>query len=234
MDKPSERPAEYTPELIRSYNELRGTIDGNNHQIFDLVNKIDGVKDKKVLDLGCGDGTYAFKLKELGAKFVVGIDITEEQIKIAVSKITKEDKDKISFVVADGKRLPFGDKIFDTVFSNFVIHYFSDFSLVFKEIERVLLPGGSFVGTFNICTVEEDAQNLVNTQMPVRLGGESSPVIVYNLIKTREEFESAISEAGLEIVEEMAIDHPNAIIDSAYQHKDKVKKHAMLFHLRKK
>jgi predicted RNA methylase len=48
-----------------------------------LVELIGDVKDKAVLDLGCGEGIYARKIKAMGAKTVVGVDISSEMIELA-------------------------------------------------------------------------------------------------------------------------------------------------------
>jgi cyclopropane fatty-acyl-phospholipid synthase-like methyltransferase len=48
-----------------------------------LLETVGGVSGKRILDLGCGYGKYSIIFVEDGASDVVGIDISEEQIRLA-------------------------------------------------------------------------------------------------------------------------------------------------------
>ena len=106
------------------------------------------LKNKKVLDLGCGSGRYTKILKELGAE-VIGVDPSEELIKIAQSEI----KD-VEFIKAFASKLPFNDSQFDFVFAGMVIHYIKDINESFSEISRVLKPKGEFIFTSHVPYLE--------------------------------------------------------------------------------
>ena len=97
---------EYYNTIARGYDELYG-----NEQIAKLmfaVSKGLNFLGKKVIDVGCGSGIITEKILEMEAREVVGIDISEELIKIAKRRV-KDAK----FIVADALKIPFENKYFD-------------------------------------------------------------------------------------------------------------------------
>ncbi len=92
---------------------------------------------KKVLMLGCGTGEESVMLNEYGASNLIGIDLSEESIRIA-----KESYPDCEFVVGDMHKLPFDDESFDFVYSSLAIHYSATPDVVYKEIYRVLKKDG--------------------------------------------------------------------------------------------
>ena len=72
------------------------------------------LRDKKVIDLGCGTGIFSFGAKLANAKEVIGIDIDEEPIKIA-KKYAEENNQDIQFIAKDAKDV---DIKCDTVIMN--------------------------------------------------------------------------------------------------------------------
>lgn len=100
-----------------------------------LVRGID-IKDKKVLDHGCGSGLYGKKLVNQGAR-VTGIDISDY--------LLSEAKKYFSVYQQDVKRkLRFKSNSFDIVLSLMTMHILDKISLeaAVKEIARVLKPDG--------------------------------------------------------------------------------------------
>ena len=73
-------------EFFNGYQELRsnkGCTANDLIEIPQLFQLIGDVKDKTILDLGCGAGGSAKKLIKLGAKKVLGIDISTKMIEVA-------------------------------------------------------------------------------------------------------------------------------------------------------
>lgn len=102
------------------------------------------VKDKDVLEVGCGGGQNAIVLAKWGARSV-GLDISEEQIKHA-RKLAKKERVKVPFHVGNMEDLSvFKAESFDIVLSSFAIEYADDISAAFQEVRRVLRKTGSFV-----------------------------------------------------------------------------------------
>ncbi len=92
-------------------------------------------KDNKglVLDLGCGDGDYSVRLKELGFN-VTAADLDESRFR---------HKDKINFQKCDiTQKLPFCDNYFDFVLLMEVIEHLRNPYAVFPEINRIIKPNG--------------------------------------------------------------------------------------------
>ena len=98
----------------------------------------------KVLDLGSGSGMDSFlaALKVGKTGTVTGMDMTDEQLQKAEGLRDQYGFSNVSFHKGYIENLPFEDNSFDVVISNGVINLCPDKSKVFKEIGRVLKPGG--------------------------------------------------------------------------------------------
>ena len=97
-----------------------------------------------LLDLGCGKGVDVFKAaRELnGTGKAVGIDRLPEMIEKANVIRDKRHFDNAEFVVSDIDDINLPDNTFDVVISNSVINLLEDKEKVYREIFRVLKPGG--------------------------------------------------------------------------------------------
>jgi SAM-dependent methyltransferase len=111
-----------------------------------LVPAVDG---KRVLDAGCGTGTYTEWLRDRGAT-VVGVDASREMLAHARRRVgvarTDDADPPVALSRADlGEPLPFRDDSFDGVVSALVLDYVADWHATFAEFARVLRPGGFLV-----------------------------------------------------------------------------------------
>ena len=101
-----------------------------------------------VVDLGCGGGLDVFlAAKRVGsAGRAIGIDMTPEMLDLACRNAAKADNGKpmanVEFHQATIDKLPLPDASVDCVISNCVINLAVDKRAVFREIVRVLRPGG--------------------------------------------------------------------------------------------
>ena len=95
---------------------------------------------KSVLDLGCGYGHNCIDFVGRGASRVVGIDISEKMLEVAI-----EEHPDIKFLRADMSDLSFIKRKYDVVFSSLAVHYVEDFSAFAKSVCDVLNPGGYFI-----------------------------------------------------------------------------------------
>jgi arsenite methyltransferase len=97
-----------------------------------------------VVDLGCGGGLdVLLAAKKLGPTGkAIGIDMTPEMLALARNNAAKSGVSNVEFHQATIDKLPLPDNSVDCVVSNCVINLASDKPAVFREIARVLKPGG--------------------------------------------------------------------------------------------
>jgi arsenite methyltransferase len=101
-----------------------------------------------VVDLGCGGGLDVFLAADkVGPEGrAVGIDMTPEMIELARrnAKQTADGRprENVEFHLATIDKLPLADASVDCVISNCVINLAPDKPAVFREVARVLKPGG--------------------------------------------------------------------------------------------
>nr|VFJ63540.1 MAG: Methyltransferase domain-containing protein [Candidatus Kentron sp. FW] len=106
-----------------------------------------------VLDIGCGSGRDVYLAAQLtGSKgTVIGVDMTEEQLKIARDNLAwqmakfgylRPNVDFRQGYMEDLEALGIADESIDVVISNCVLNLSFDKRAVFGEIFRVLKPGG--------------------------------------------------------------------------------------------
>ena len=101
---------------------------------------------KTVLDYGCGTGIHSISPIHYGAKYVVGIDISEESLKIAREHARREGvAEKVTFKIMDCEKMEFPDNSFDIIldcgaFSSLDLEY------ALQELARVLKPDGMLIG----------------------------------------------------------------------------------------
>lgn len=101
---------------------------------------LDLVKDKICLDGGCGHGSLVYQMSEMQAASVTGVDLEPCPPPEMIAGIKN-----IEFVKASLASLPFPDNKFDLVVSSGVLHHTTDPGKCFKEMTRILKPGGTLI-----------------------------------------------------------------------------------------
>lgn len=99
---------------------------------------------RKVLDVGCGDGTTLQKLSDNYLADYYGLDLTKELIDIA----RRRNIENCEFFEGDAVEIPFKDEYFDIVYTQRLlvnIQTWEDQQRVVDEIHRVLKPGGYYL-----------------------------------------------------------------------------------------
>lgn len=99
-----------------------------------------------VLDLGSGAGFDAFLAwRRVGPSGrVIGVDMTDEMLDRARKNAAELGATNVEFRKGKIEALPVEDASVDLVISNCVINLSTDKPAVFREIQRVLKPGGQF------------------------------------------------------------------------------------------
>lgn len=99
-------------------------------------------RDEQVLEAGCGSGLTACYLAQTTGARITGIDLNPLMIEKARLRAQKEGVvPRTQFRCADIYALPFPDNVFDWVIAESVT-IFLDKSKAFRELYRVLKPGG--------------------------------------------------------------------------------------------
>lgn len=98
----------------------------------------------KILDLGCGKGDLVASLLARGHD-AYGCDIADST---ASDFKSSAETDRLRAIALDPYRLPFDDGQFDCVVSTQVLEHVLDLESTFREIHRLLKPGGISLHTF--------------------------------------------------------------------------------------
>jgi demethylmenaquinone methyltransferase / 2-methoxy-6-polyprenyl-1,4-benzoquinol methylase len=98
----------------------------------------------QVLDVACGTGDLSFMIFESGKARVVGIDFCRPMLEIANAKASKAGL-MVPFVEGDALELPFSDRTFEAATIAFGLRNLTSVETGFKELLRVLKPGGRVV-----------------------------------------------------------------------------------------
>lgn len=151
-----------------------------------------------VVDLGCGGGLDVFlAARKVGPSGrAIGIDMSEEMLALARRNASKaangQPLENVEFHHATIDKLPLADASVDCVISNCVINLAPDKGAVFREIMRVLKPGGRLA-------VSDIA---LKRPLPEELAGSIAAYIgcIAGAIEI-ERYRSLLLEAGFEAVE---------------------------------
>ena len=107
-----------------------------------LLEKLSHIPFQSALDLGCGTGEMLkLILQKDPHKELYGIDISEEMLAVAKSKLPEQ----VQLFLGDSELLPFSDGSFDVVYCNDSFHHYPAPQNVLREVRRVLKPGGTFL-----------------------------------------------------------------------------------------
>ncbi len=135
---------------ITQYSSLVKDYSRGTRQVFDASEYkerllhwvgLDEYEPRKILDLGCGEGTFTKFLENdfSNGVTVVGVDNTQEMVDFASSEYPT-----IDFRCEDMNDLSLDDNVIDFTFSRFAVHYSNDLTRTLGEIARVTRPGGRF------------------------------------------------------------------------------------------
>jgi len=126
----------------KEYHSYRKSAENFYNSMIDMpavLSFLEDINGKKILDIGCGSGLYSAILQQRGA-VVTGIDISKTMLQIARQEV-KDAK----FHFADITDMSFPDKSFDFAMSALMLGYVENWDQAFKEVRRILKPGGIFI-----------------------------------------------------------------------------------------
>jgi SAM-dependent methyltransferase len=104
---------------------------------FELIRRHVPLEGRRILDVGCGIGTFVQRLRKF-SPYVYGVDIDPERVRQGAAAAP-------CLAVAVSEYLPFADAAFDVVLLHEVLEHVRDDRLTLKEAGRVTRPGGRIV-----------------------------------------------------------------------------------------
>src|SRR6478609_6149487 len=123
----------------------RRCIDYARDRFVAITGLPDTVTYGKALEIGAGTGFFSLNLKQAGVLDEVHVtDLSPGMVEAA-----RANAEQLGFTVegrvADAERIPYDDNTFDVVVGHAVIHHIPHVEQAFREMLRVLKPGGRFV-----------------------------------------------------------------------------------------
>lgn len=113
---------------------------GAKQRLIDAFRTCAGLKPgARVIDIGCGSGTFTELLRNAGCN-VTGLDISTKLVAVGLAKHPGLD-----LIEGDAENLPFEDNTFDAALLSGLVHHFPDPRRLAAETRRVLRPGGRFM-----------------------------------------------------------------------------------------
>jgi arsenite methyltransferase len=155
-----------------------------------------------VLDLGSGAGFDCFlAARKVGpAGRVIGVDMTDAMLAKARANALKSGMDNVEFRKGEIEALPVDDKSIDVTISNCVLNLVPDKDRAFREIHRVLKPGGRLAVSDMAWEIEPSTS--VRSDLEALVGCIGGALVLGDYV-------SQLKRAGFEKVE--VVKHPEAV-----------------------
>lgn len=150
---------------------------------------------ERVLDAGSGSGTDTFlAAAAVGERgHVVGLDMTDAQLAKSERLRAEAGLDQVRFARGYLEDVPAPDGAFDVVISNGVINLTADKPAVFRELARVLRPGGRLALSDIVCETALTRAIKCDTSLwAACIGGAAQ----------RDAYRDAVEAAGMVVLEE--------------------------------
>ncbi|MDY4611723.1 MAG: methyltransferase domain-containing protein [Sphaerochaetaceae bacterium] len=132
------------PGFFAGYSRLRKNTLNYNVLLEQPAfrNLLPDLTGKAVLDLGCGFGDACETYLRLGAAAVVGIDISEKMLEVA---LLQDSSRRIEYHRMDMLSIAGMGRRFDIITSSLAVHYIENFSTLTDAVGQCLNPGGIFL-----------------------------------------------------------------------------------------
>lgn len=132
--------------FFNQYEELRKENKNKNaNDLIEIPNfrkLVPDVKNKSILDLGCGYGENDKYYKEQGAKYVLGTDISYKMLELAE---INNKKDGVEFMKIAMEDISSINQKFDIIISSLAFHYIKDFDKLIEDCYNLLNDNGYLV-----------------------------------------------------------------------------------------
>ncbi|HTU46508.1 MAG TPA: class I SAM-dependent methyltransferase [Bryobacteraceae bacterium] len=149
------------------------------HELGTLLGLTSG---SHVLDVACGRGTSAFHLASSFGCKVTGIDLSEENVRLAATEASQRGlAGMTAFQRGDAESLNFPEDTFDAIVCECAFCTFPDKQIAAKEFYRVLKPGGK-LGLSDLTRSAEAIDGLEGLLSRIACIGDALPVNGYAVI----------------------------------------------------
>jgi SAM-dependent methyltransferase len=193
------------------------------HTPEDTVRMLPAVADKDVIELGCGTAYFGAWLKRLGARRVVGVDITPAQLDTA-RRLNEETGLGLELIEANAEVVPLPDRSFDLAVSEYGASIWCDPHLWIPEAARLLRAGGELVFLCNsplsvLCSPDEGVvqESLQRSQLGlhrVEWPSDEDPEITFHL--GHGDWLRLLRRHGFEVVDMIELFAPGDAVDHSY------------------
>jgi len=135
---------EWNKKQLAINYELGRPLDRNVMiSLFKKIAPIVSLRDKIILDAGCGTGRISIPLsEEFNSLKVVGIDKSSEMTNVLKEKISKQKIKNFEVITGNLSKIKYPDDYFDISIISSVLHSIPDWKQVITEIVRVTKKGG--------------------------------------------------------------------------------------------
>jgi len=132
------------PSFFQAYGRLPRSIQGLDGapEWPALRAMLPAIRDRNVLDLGCGYGWFCRWARENGALTVTGIDVSE--LMLARARAMTNDP-AVGFRRADLETIGLDAQAYCLVYSSLTFHYLKQLEALFRQVHAALINGGSLV-----------------------------------------------------------------------------------------
>ena len=133
--------------IVEGYDTWAPTYDGEKNPLIAVeesitLDLVGNVRNKRVLDVGCGTGRYCELLAKRGAR-VVGIDPSSKMLEYAKRKVTPDCKFELCLGRIENAGLP--DGYFDVVVCALVVGHLLELEPAMREVSRIIETKGRLV-----------------------------------------------------------------------------------------
>lgn len=139
---------QYTRQGILRYEKMFGAgyvSTGGPSTTKEFVDLLNLRRGQKVLDVGCGIGGGDFYMAKMFGVEVLGLDLSDNMVDIAIERAKTEKLQSVQFEVADATKRTFPEGSFDVIYSRDTILHIDDKLALFKRFHSWLKPGGQLL-----------------------------------------------------------------------------------------
>jgi SAM-dependent methyltransferase len=133
-----------TPEFFEGYSQMARSVHGLDGapEWPALRALLPDLRDRRVVDLGCGFGWFCRWADQQGAAEVLGLDVSHKMLERA--RATTQSS-RIRYQRADLEQLQLPAASYDLAYSSLTLHYIEHLADLFATVHRALAAGGRFV-----------------------------------------------------------------------------------------